>query len=134
MSQTREGESVAPSAPSDFMPTSGKTFELCPIAPCNGSCHHGELNVIGDGMGIARLAFTTSDLLFDGFNLPATQRHPRGSQGQRISVYKSLRCSCFAQNPSDSGEMQSIEIPDLLVTVFPCRIRGHDPLVPILKS
>ena len=71
MSQIREGETVAPS---DFMPTLGDGFEPSPIDPCNGSCHHREVNVIVDGMGIARLGFATANVLLDfletGFDFP----------------------------------------------------------------
>ena len=71
MSQIREGETVASS---DFMPTFGDAFEPSPIDPCNGSCHHREVNVIGDGMGIARLGFATANVLLHfletGFDVP----------------------------------------------------------------
>ena len=71
MSQIREGQAVASS---DFMPTFGDGFKPSPIDPCNGSCHHREVNVIGDGMGIARLTFATANVLLDfletGFDFP----------------------------------------------------------------
>jgi len=40
----------------------------------------------------------------------------------------------FAHYFSDGGEMQSIEVCDLLVTVSSCRIGRHDTLVAILVS
>ena len=72
MSQIRERKTVTAS---DFVPTFGDVFQPCPIDPCNGSRHHREINMIDHGMGIAGLAFTAADVLFDffeaGFDFPS---------------------------------------------------------------
>ena len=71
MSEIREGKTVATS---DFVTTFGDVFKSCPIDPGNGSCHSGKVHVIHDRIGIACLAFATSDVLFEffetGFNFP----------------------------------------------------------------
>jgi hypothetical protein len=72
MSQIRERETIAAS---EFMPPFGDILKPCSIDPGNGGCHHGKADVIHDSMGIAGLAFTAPDVLFDlfeaGFNFPS---------------------------------------------------------------
>ena len=56
------------------MPTFRDILKPCPIDPGNGGRHHGKVQVIYDGMGIAGLALIAADVLFDlfetGFDFP----------------------------------------------------------------
>ena len=57
------------------MSTFRDILNQCSIDPGNGGRHHGKVNVIYDGMGIAGLALTAADVLFNlleaGFDFPS---------------------------------------------------------------
>lgn len=101
MSQIRERETVAAS---DFVPSFGDILKPCSIDPGNGGCHHGKADVIHDSMGIAGLAFTAADVLFDlfktGFDFPSCAIVLDDLFGSQIEIGREEgNPLCFTKNP-----------------------------------
>ena len=101
MSQIGERETVAAS---DFVPTFRDVFQACSIDPGNGGCHHAKVDVIHDGIGIAGLAFTAADVLFDlfvsGFDFPSCTILLDDLFSSQIQVgRKDGNPLCFTKNP-----------------------------------